>query len=679
MIFHAASALLIFFIWRITGMPSPGLLGRLVPLSWLITAIVYGNRGIPKYSIYFLAAFAVLSLFWTVSPALEVVSAAAGFAGIFPGLLSVSSRRFGILLAMLPVIPMILLLVPFTGDEPHYASITESLISSESGRFSEFSSQEGDPVGNFTHHQSFYPALMIPGYPLSIPGMRGMNFLFALGALFVMAVLLRDTGYENWRKLTVLGFLLVPGGSVLGLVYPGWLALAVFLYAVWAALNSKRTVWVIAAAMLLVLIKFRFIGISIGLLAALVIESKGRKKLVLPAVIIGLAAAGMIFDLVVLNGQVFWVRYGNIAFVKTLILQPLYRTHEMIIAAGSSLVDIENGILWKAPWVLAGIAGLPLLKRSNRKLFMWLGLPALTYYAILIFWTTRDWSGVPTPAGRMLLPILPILLVSLGYMMKRKEVRILIWASLGISAVYFTHPIFRFNHADGTDALVSRIFGPLSSITEWVPSAVRLNIPVFAGWILFSAVIVWSLVMVRRRYTEYLLLSAFLLLCLFGGMEKNSWEAEDIPAEYRNFCTVYPDESSFESRKYWLFTRERMLRMSSPDDALVLPVRETGSEPLRLVIFHRSFKSGPDTGIEVSCGEWNDSVYVSSESMEAPRWVAIIKHIQFPERPENLEELRSEFIIPACFLVDSIRIAPLGMEGSNGRFHGIYLDRILMR
>jgi hypothetical protein len=679
MIFHAASSLLIFFIWRITGMPSPGLLGRLVPLSWLITAIVYGRRGIPYYSIYFLAAFAALSLFWTVSPALEVISIAVGFAGIFPGLFSVSSRRFGILLAMLPVIPMILLLVPFTGDEPHYVSITESLISSESGRFSGFSSQEGDPVGNFTHHQSFYPALMIPGYPLSIPGMRGMNFLFALGALLMMSVLLRDTGYEDWKKLAVLAFLLVPGCSVLGLVYPGWLALAVFLSGVWASLNSKRTIWVIAAAIVLVLIKIRFIGVSVGLLAALIIELKGRRKFVLPAIIAGLAIAGLLFDLLVLNGRVFCVRYGNIAFVKTLILQPLYRTPEIIIAAGSSLVDIESGMLWKAPWVLAGLAGLPLLKNSNRKLFIWLGLPALTYYLILIFWTVNDWSGIPTPSGRMLLPLLPVLLASVGYMLKRKEVRILIWISLGISALYLTHPVLRFNHADGTDALVSRIFGPFSNLTEWVPSAVRLDIPVFAGWILLSAVIVYLIARRMSRCTEYTITSVFLLLCLFGGMEKNSWEAEDIPSEYRNFCTIYPDKSNFESRKYWLFTREQMLRLSNPEDEVILPFPETERESLRLEIFYRSFKSGPEPGIEVSYGEWYDSIYVSSEVMEAPRWVAIIKHIQFPERPENLEELRSVFVIPASSSGDSIRISALGMEGSNGRFHGIYLDRILFR
>ncbi len=104
MIFHAASSVLIFFIWRITGMPSPGLLGRLIPLSWLITALLYGKGGIPRLSIYLLAVFTVFSLFWTVDTGFEVIVAACGLMGIFPGLLALSSRRFGIILALLPLI-----------------------------------------------------------------------------------------------------------------------------------------------------------------------------------------------------------------------------------------------------------------------------------------------------------------------------------------------------------------------------------------------------------------------------------------------------------------------------------------------------------------------------------------------------------------------------------------------
>ena len=678
MIFHAASSILIFFIWRITGMPSPGLLGRLVPLCWLITASVYGKGGIPRLSIYLLAIFTVFSLFWTVDTGFEVIAAACGLIGVFPGLLALSSRKFGIMLAMLPLIPMILILVPFTGDEPHFAFITERLINSGSGRFSEYSAQLGDPAAGISHHQSLYPALMIPGYPLSEPGIRGMNVLFAMAALVLMSKIFRDSGLKNWKQLTVLGFLLIPGSSILGLVFPGWLALAVFLWAVYAYRRSKKSIWIIAAAIILVLIKFRFIGLSIGLLAALVIEFNGRRRLILFVTLVGLVAAGLLFDLFILNGRIFWVRYGNMSFIKVLLLQPLYRTPEVLLAIGSSLVDIESGMLWKAPWVLAGLAGLHLLRSFDRNLFVWLGLPALFYFLILVFWNPAEWSGMPAPVGRMLLPILPVLLASLGLVYKRKGVQILIWLSLGISAVLFTHPILRFNIADGTDSLVSRIFGHFSSLTELLPSTARLNIPIFAGWIILAGIIIMFFKR-RSRLTEYTVTSLFIALCLFGGLEKKSWEAEDIPSEYRNYCTIYPDEMDLELRKFWFFSREKMLRLSQPEDAVILPVPENAGDSLKLTVFYRSLSSGADTGIEVSCGEWCDSVYASSETMETPRWVLFMRGAHIPLMPENLREIRSEFIVPLNDCADSIRITPLGLDGRHGRFHGIYLDRILLR
>ncbi|MCD4701704.1 MAG: hypothetical protein K8S24_07590, partial [Candidatus Aegiribacteria sp.] len=133
------------------------------------------------------------------------------------------------------------------------------------------------------------------------------------------------------------------------------------------------------------------------------------------------------------------------------------------------------------------------------------------------------------------------------------------------------------------------------------------------------------------------------------------------------------------SRKFWFFTRERMLRLSHPEDAVILPVPATAGDSLKLTIFHRSLQSGNAPGIEVSCGEWRDSVYTSSEVMEAPAWVSIMKDIQLPQRPENLREVRSEFVIPISDCGESVRIAPLGIEGGTGRFSGIYLDRILFK
>ena len=188
-----------------------------------------------------------------------------------------------------------------------------------------------------------------------------------------------------------------------------------------------------------------------------------------------------------------------------------------------------------------------------------------------------------------------------------------------------------------------------------------------------------ALFKVRSRYTEYTVASAFLLLCIFGGLEKKSWEAEDIPPEYRNYCTIYPDESDIELRKFWFFSREKMLRLSQAEDAVILPMPDNAVDSLELTLFYRSSASGAEPGIEVSSGEWCDSVFVTSELMETPGWVRVMRNTHLPLMPENLRSIRSDFIIPLTECGDSIHIKALGLDSSHGRFYGIYLDRILVR
>ena len=463
---HLAGSVLVFLFWRLAGLPSPGVLGRLIPLAWFVTAIVSRKGDVSKSTLTLLTVFMLLSLFWTAGPSLGILAASAGFLGIFPELLRVSRRKYGILMAMIPLVPMVLVLVPFTGDEPHYASITEDLAPFGENGFEEFSRQEGDPAGDVTHHQRFFPALLTPGYFLGQTGLRIMSLLFALAALVFLSILLKKYRFEKRRELTVLAMLLIPGSSLLGLVYPGWLALAVFLGAALLSESRRSTLWVLVASAVLVLIKLRFAGISAGLIAAHVITSHGKKRARLPLIIIAIGAAGILADLLLLEGRIFWVRYGNVEFLHTLVIQPVYRSGQLLLSAASVLVDQESGLLWKAPWVIAAGAGLWELKKKHRNLFIWLGLPALFYLAGLLYWAVDNWHGMPTPAGRMLLPVLPVLTASLGCSMKRRGVSILIWISLALSAVYFTWPALRFNHADGSDILLTSIFEARSGLNR---------------------------------------------------------------------------------------------------------------------------------------------------------------------------------------------------------------------
>lgn len=679
MLFHFAAAAVIFIIWRVFGMPFPGTLGRLIPLSWALTATVYGKGKVPELSKILLPVHLLLSLFWGISPPVEILAVASGFMGIFPGLLAVSRKRAGILRALIPLIPLIIILVPFTGDEPHYATITEGFVSPGSGKFGNLTHQRGDPSALVTHHQLLYPALMIPGYPLSVAGLRGINLLFALAAAMILSELFKRKKLSNWRYLAVLGLISVPGSRVLGLVYPGWLALLIFIAGVLLATESKRTLfkrslWIIIISSILVLIKFRFAGISAGLLLVLFIRTEGKRKFVLPAVIAGLVILGLSFDLFT-GGRIFWVRYGNINFLKALIIQPVFRAPAILLACASSLVDIEAGLLWKAPWILAGLAGLPLLRKKYSDLFIWLGLPALIYFLFLIMWTTNDWAGMPTPPGRMLLPVLPVLLASLGCMLREKSVRYLIWMSLGVSAIFFTYPQLQFNYADGTDTLVNAIFGQHSNISEWVPSAVRLNAPVFLGWLVIAGMLIWMIAK-RSRYACPVIITIFLLLGCLAGQKRTAWEAEDIPSEYRSYCSIYPENPDPECRKFWFFTRERMLYLSSSEDAVHIPLPSDCGNSVSLEVSFRSLQSGPIPGMEISCGDFRDSIYISSGVLEKPEWVGIFRDIQLDRIPENLEEIRAEFTIPVGDTSGTVQISPLDVGDEYGEMHGIYLDRI---
>ncbi|MBN2586724.1 MAG: hypothetical protein JXA64_00835 [Candidatus Fermentibacteraceae bacterium] len=676
MLFHGMGAVLVFAVWRLTGMPSPGTLGRLIPLAWFITAIVSGRESVSAASAWLLGAFLILATFWASSPPMFIISSSCGLAALFPGLLRVSRTRLGLLTAMIPLVPLVLLLVPFTGDEPHYAWITESIFPGDGDAFSGYAYQRGDTVEGISHHQSLFPALMLPGYPLGMEGLRLVNILFALAATIFMSMILRSSGSPRWRELSLLGILMVPGSAVLGLVYPGWLALAVFLLGIHMFLSGGRRVWVVAAAAVLVLLKMRFAGISAGMLTALVLETRGRRRWTLPIVLAGLAVAGLLFDLVFLGGRVFWVRYGNAPFLKTVLLQPFYRYPDMIVSAFSTLVDVESGLLWKAPWVLAALAGLPVLRRENRRLFRWLGIPALVYTVFLVLWAGVNWSGMPTPAGRMLLPLLPLLLASLGKVWDRRGTAVLVWVSLAVSAAQFCHPLLRFNYADGTDNLMSMLAGPLSGIYAWLPTAVRFRLPAFAIWTLLSALVIWF-VHRRSRVTEYAIAAGFGFLCLLGGMPRTDWEAEDIPSSMMDFCTLYPAENEPESRAYWLFSRERMLLLSGRGDRVRIPLNAAGGEAVTVTVSFRGAGSGEGPGLRASCGGWSDSIFAVSEVMEPPVWTTLIRDTRLEGKPENLRELTWRITVPA--VCDTLILTPIPEAGRRSGCGGIYLDEVSIR
>lgn len=667
-VFHLLGALTVFTVWRLAGMPAPGTLGRLLPLAWAVTAVVHDGGRESAASRYLLGLFVPLSFMWAAAPGISLLASVSALTALLPSLLEVSRRRFGVIMAVLPLLPMILVLVPFTGDEPHYARITESMMPGSGGDFAAFAAQSGDPVEGMSHHQRLYPALMLPGYPLGVGGLRAVNFAIAVAAAWILSLLLRDSGCSGWKRLAVLGMVLLPGGSVLGLVYPGWLALMLYLPGV--LLYRRYGLWwaVAAAALLLVLVKVRFVGVSAGLLLALMLEYRGRRRWILPLAVLVAVAAGLLFDLVILGGRVFWVRYGNRAFLMTLLVQPLYRMPEMLVSLMGTLVDVESGLLWRAPWVVAAVAGIPVLRREDRSLFRWLGLPALCYLLFLIYWTGHNWSGSPTPSGRMLLPLLPLLVAALARVWRNRGTRLLVWISMGIAAAHYCFPELRFNHADGSDVMAVLLAGPASAVHGWLPTQVRVSVPLFALWTMLAAA---ASVLIYRssRYAETFIGGVFALICLLGAAPRTVWEAEDLPPSMVHGCSHYPGENEPENRKYWMFSREIMLEMDSPDDMVSLPL-PPGTDTVRVRMGFRIPPGSRYGGVRAACGPWSDTLRAASTLLDPPAWSTLIREVRLEERPENLSELTWELRVPAeC---GSLQVGTV--EGS-----AVYLDYVSIR
>ena len=118
------------------------------------------------------------------------------------------------------------------------------------------------------------------------------------------------------------------------------------------------------------------------------------------------------------------------------------------------------------------------------------------------------------------------------------------------------------------------------------------------------------------RYTVHFTASLLVLFCFLGGYGKPDWEAEDIPSEYRDYCSVYPGEADLETRKYWIFSKERMLLLSRPEDIVRIPLHSAEEDSVRITLVYRSFEGDSESGVAVSCGASADTVFEVSELMD---------------------------------------------------------------
>lgn len=604
---HVLVGIGVFFTWRWVGLPLPGVWGRLIPLVWVLSAIVHPTRPFRRTTAYLLVVFLLGSVLWAVAEPLRYVAIASSVCALLPALVDTAGTKWGLARAMLPLLPLIVLCVPFTGDEPHYAALSESIVVDGDlddtnnlhyqDRFAIAKPAISRLEGNVSHHQPLYAVLLIPGLLGSIEGLRLVSLVIALLASLAILRALRALGMEGSEKLVLLGLILFPGLGITGLLYPGWAAAGLLGLAAWKGSGKGMVglLWTAVAALLLAALKLRFLPLAAGiLLARLFVASRTERTVLISAAVVGFAAV-LALDRLVLGGKFFWIRYGSPDTIKILVYNLWVRAPRVLGAPLASLLDVESGLLWKAPWVLAGLAGLWGMWKKHRRALIWLGLPTLLYLAAIFWWMPKRWHAMPTPAGRFFVPCVPLLLAGLHMTVRRDGTKVLLALSVMLASVYIVVPEWRFNTADGTDVLIQGLLGHDGPAGQLFPSVVRFRPLPFVLWSLFFLLLgVWRN---RGAVLATVLLGAG-VLGIMGGGRTTFFEMEDLRPRNRIGCSLYPPSPDPQYRNLWLGSQERMLRVGHQRDTVVLPLpwyedaeslrvetglRPVGDEPIELI------------------------------------------------------------------------------------------------
>lgn len=677
-LFHLCGGILVFVLWRITGMPSPGTLGRLIPVAWITLGLFSARTGISQLARIFLVLFVLLALMWRIHPAVRVLASGSAILGLFPGIMATAASgvRWSLVRAALPLFFVTVLLVPFEGDEPHYAALTEELAGGTGEVFIDPGIQSGDLESGETHHTKAFPLLLLPGYPLGQVGVRTISFVLALASIAIMALLFKSYGLSLEGEPAWMALLLMPGAGLLGLLYPGWVCMGLFCFgAIWIIKGRWSLLVIAIVTILMTAIKFRFFVLGLGLLLVWLLRLSIPKK---SRYVIGILGAGALLlaaDYLVLGGNLFWNRYGNIEVIRVILTTVTRRTGLLLFAPLSSLLDIEAGLLWKAPWIVLSFAGLPALRRKHPELFLTLGLPSLLYIIVMFIWMPTGWHSLPTPPGRLFMPLIPLFLASASMVLQKRSAWILLWLSFMLSALCMADPWLRFNHADGTDSIVSLLTGGSLAVYSWLPSWVHPSLLPFLLWGTFSALLVW-LVGRKGRGVQWALLAAFVAVGWPSHGYPAAWEAENLGPEMRTGCALYPTDPDPGIRNYWLFDRAPLLLIGHPSDRISLPV-PPGADRVEVSITLRGMSSdaGSIPGIDMSCGDQSSLEYIDSTVRPMPGWVRTFKRGEDMNRlPENLAD--TTFVYTFSCTGHCIDISAVWSDGYAPPPAGVYIDRI---
>jgi len=611
-----AAGVWVFLAWRLAGMPDPGGMGRMLPLSWAICSLLSYGCGKIVPAALSMALFTVFVLFWRVVPWGWQGAAAAAVSGLLVMGFAVAGQRMGILRAILPLAFLMITSVPFTSDEVRFAEIASEITGTDRYRFE---ARPGDPAPGDSHHTPLYPLIIAPGIPFGPVGIRIMGLLPLIACLLMLRLLLARGGVPSPGMTAVMAALLMPGFTLLGPALTGWTAAAAIC--AFALLpGGRRGFWgTLLLGAFLVALKMRYAGAAAGMFVCWYIENNHgyRRRLLIPLAVIALTALLIVIDRVLLNGGLLWVRYGTSETI-TFIGMNLFRRPSMLLrSAFEMLLDGEAGLLPKAPWVIAAMVGMPLLRKSAGNLFGRLALPAFFYIAVHLAWSGESWHGLPAPASRVFLPLVPLLAASLSMVLEIRTSRLLICLSVGVSSLLAAVPISRFNLASGRDNLMELINAASHGV-----SMVRQSELALLFW---SAFTVAAILLVRRDSdTGLKVLLAGGALVLAIPPHPGRFEAEEAGARFAHGAMIYPMNPDPGERIHWFFSKQRTLVLDHPAQRLYLPGGRI------------EFRASGEPGARLVAA--GDTIDVQTCLMPMPTTFSPLRRgSTMPERPENRE------------------------------------------
>jgi hypothetical protein len=639
----AAAGAWTFLVWRLAGMPDPGGMGRFLPGAWILCGILSVGRQEVRGMGAAMAAFTGFALMWRCVPWGHPVAAAVSVAGLLHQCLQTAGERRGLIRGILPAALLMAATVPFTSDEVRFSEIAAQIGGADSFQFRQ---RPGDPAPGDSHHTLIYPVLLAPGAALGPPGIRAMGLLPVIAGALLLRLLLERTGAGDPGRTAAAAVLLMPGFTLLGPAMTGWpAAAAVCGFALlpkgWRGLPGTA-----ALGLFLVAMKMRYAGAAGGMILVWFLENtrSARVRILVPLAMAGLAAGVLVLDRLALNGALVWTRYGNTETLMALRMNLFHRPGVLLQGTLHMMLDFEAGLLPKAPWVLAALTGLPLLRRADGTVFRRLALPGVMYAAVHLLWTGDAWHGLPAPATRVFMPLLPLLAAGLSRVWDRSATRLLTALSLAIAALTAAIPGARFNMAQGTDNLLAA----MSVQGQWV-SMVRPDASALAIWALLAGAAAALCRLNHGTGLRTLLLGGALLLAV--PWHSGRFQAEEAGPERVHGAGLYPADPDPSQRQFWFFSRERLLVLDHPYQS----VSVDGPGTLR-------FWACGGTGAVLLVG--GDTLEVESELLPLPdAYIPMRRSSEIPDRPENRE--LTEFILDIRGPLE-IRVPPGGTP--------VYLD-----